>query len=324
MIELTAKEIKKISKIGARGAYGYALKKLIEENEDVYAVSADLGSSSGLQRLMNERPERFLNIGIAEQNMIGVCAGLAKEGLIPFASSFAPFITMRCLDQIKMNLGYMGLNIKLTGLGSGFALGELGNSHYGLEDIAIMRAIPQVTIINPADCGTILKTVYAVAEYDGPVYIRLTGTASYPIVYGDDFDFQIGKGIKIRDGKDIAIIACGSMVKKVLEASEILEEERKVSCTVVDMHTIKPLDKELLNELCENYQLIVTVEEHSIVGGLGGAVAECLASFSTKVRQLIIGVPDLYGHTGSYEYQLNRYGLTGEKIAEKIWDSSKV
>lgn len=316
-MSFTSKDAKKWSRMGPRATYGQVMLQLIEENNSVYAISGDLGGSSGLQRLMNSHPERYINAGIAEQNLVGVAAGFAKENLIPFASSFAPFITMRCCDQIKMNLGYMKMNVKLVGLGSGVSMGYLGNSHYGLEDIAIMRAIPNLIVICPADCSEIYKAVHAAANYKGPVYIRLTGEVNQPIIYSDDYDFQIGKADVLEEGNEIAIIASGAIVAQAKKALEILKQSG-INGTLVNMHTIKPLDKECIYNLCKNHKLIVTVEEHNLIGGLGSAVAEYIATIKDSLLLEMIGLPDMYLKAGDYGYMLDKYGLNAEKIVEKI------
>jgi transketolase len=205
--------------------------------------------------------------------MIGVAAGLAKEGYCVFATSFAPFIAMRSGDQIRMNMGYMNLNVKAVAIGSGLSMGMLGNSHYGIEDLAVMRSIPNLTVVSPADCVEIVKTVYAASEYDRPMYIRLTGAANNPIVYTEDYDYEIGKAITLRDGSDISIIANGTMVYESLEAAKVLDEQG-ISSRVVNMHTVKPLDITVIDKAIATSRMIVTIEEHSIIGGLGSAIAE--------------------------------------------------
>jgi transketolase len=280
-------------------------------------LSADLGSSSGLSRFKNAFPDKFLNVGISEQNMIGVAAGLAKEGSVVFATSFAPFIAMRASEQIRMNMGYMDLNIKAVAIGSGIAMAFLGNSHYGIEDASIMRSIPNLTVVSPADCGEIVKTVFAAAEYEGPMYIRLTGEANNPIVYKEDYNFEIGKAITLREGSEITIIANGTMVYESLEAAKILELEG-FSATVVNMHTIKPLDTSVIDKAVASSKLIVSVEEHSVIGGLGGAISEYKTSLRNAPPQLIIGLPDKFGKVGEHRYLLEKYGLTAKQIAGKI------
>jgi len=280
-------------------------------------LSADLGSSSGLSRFKNAFPDKFINIGISEQNMIGVAAGLAKEGSVVFATSFAPFIAMRASEQIRMNMGYMDLNIKAVAIGSGIAMAFLGNSHYGIEDASIMRSIPNLTVVSPADCGEIVKTVFAASEYEGPMYIRLTGEANNPVVYKEDYNFEIGKAITLREGSEITIIANGTMVYESLEAAKILELEG-LSATVVNMHTIKPLDTSVIDKAVASSKLIVSVEEHSVIGGLGGAISEYKTSLRNAPPQLIIGLPDKFGKVGEHRYLLEKYGLTAKQIAEKI------
>ena len=316
MIEISPKKVKMWSRIGSRAVYGQAILKLADKYPKMLALSADLGTSSGLAPFIRKYSNRFINVGIAEQNMIGIAAGLAKEGFVPFVSSFAPFLSMRASEQIRMELGYMQHNVKVVALGSGLSLGFLGNSHYGLEDVSIMRAIPNICIIVPADCSEIFKTVEACANFNGPVYIRLTGGVNNPPVYKDNYNFQIGKSILIEEGNDVLIIANGTMVAKAIDAHSILRL-KGISSDVLNMHTIKPLDIESLEKHSSGKKLIVTVEEHTKIGGLGAAVSEYFSN-NININQLMIGLPDSFGKTASYEFLLNHYGLTGEKISEKI------
>ena len=320
MMEITARNIRQWSRLGPRAVYGLALAELIGRDERVYALSADLGVSSGLGRLMAEAPERYLNVGIAEQDLIGVSAGLAKEGLVPFASSFAPFITMRCADQVRMNMGYMHLNIKTVGLSSGVSVGGLGNSHFGVDDVAPMRTVPGVVILSPADCVEVVKSVEAAAAYEGPVYIRLTGEAGTSGVHTDDIDFEIGKAISLCTGEDVTVIAAGSMVRVAVEVSGRLSD-RGIGCAVLDMHTIKPLDVEAVRRAVERSRLIVTLEEHSVIGGLGTAVAQTVAGGDVRPRVMTLGTPDGYLKNGSYPYLLEQCGLTADAVTERIWDA---
>ena len=316
-MKITGKENKQWSRLGSRATYGQAILMLAEKLENLMVLSADLGNSSGLDRFKATYPEKFLNIGIAEQNMIGVAAGLAKEGSIVFASSFAPFITMRAAEQVRMNMGYMDLNIKTVAIGSGVSMSFLGNSHFGLEDAAIMRSIPNMTVVSPADCAEIVKTVFAAAEYPHPMYIRLTGAVGFPVVYEDDYDFQIGKAVEIRSGTDVSIVATGSMVYESLEAAKILQEVG-LSVSVLNMHTIKPLDTEALDILISKGKTIFTIEEHSITGGLGSAVAEHISSIPNSPTLNRIGLPDEFVITAEYRYILEKYGLVGAQIAISI------
>lgn len=315
-MDFNYKQAKQWARLGPRATYGMAILELMGNNEQVYALSADLGGSSGLQRVMKIYPERYFNTGIAEQNLIGVSAGFAKEGLVPFASSFAPFITLRCADQIRMNMGYMHLNMKAVALGSGVSMSTLGNSHYGNEDLALMRSIPGITILSPADCGQVVQAVYAAAEWDGPVYIRLTGEPNMPIVYEESGKYEIGRANILSRG-DVTLIATGSMVAVALEVAGALKQE-EISAGVIDMHTLKPLDTKCLDDVCKYSRLIVTIEEHGKIGGLGSAVAEYVVEADQRPGLLIFGIPDLYMKAGDYAYMLDQAGLTTEKIVSQI------
>lgn len=317
MLEITSKNARQWSRIGTRGVFGQAIFSLAETKKNLMVLSADLGSSSGLNRFKNAYLDKFLNVGISEQNMIGIASGLAKEGFVVFATSFAPFIAMRASEQIRMNLGYMDLNVKAVAIGSGVSMAFLGNSHYGIEDAAIMRSIPNLTVVSPADCSEIIKTVFAAAEFPGPMYIRLTGEVNNPVVYTDDYDFEIGKAITLRNGSDISIIANGTMVYESLEAAKLLEIEG-FSTAVVNMHTIKPLDTSAIDRAVSSSKLIVSVEEHSVIGGLGGAIAEYKTALRNAPPQLIIGLPDKFGKVGEHRYLLEKYGLTAKLIANTV------
>ncbi len=322
-MKITGKENKQWSRLGSRATYGQAILMLAEKLDNLMVLSADLGNSSGLDRFKATYPDKFLNIGIAEQNMIGVAAGLAKEGSVVFASSFAPFITMRAAEQVRMNMGYMDLNIKTVAIGSGVSMSFLGNSHFGLEDAAMMRSIPNMTVVSPADCAEIVKTVFAAAEYPHPMYIRLTGAVGFPVVYEDDYDFQIGKAVEIKNGTDVSIVATGSMVYESLEAAKILEEVG-ISVSVLNMHTIKPLDTDALDILIKKGKTIFTIEEHSITGGLGSAVAEYVSSIPNSPVVNRIGLPDEFVITAEYRYILEKYGLVGIHIANTIKEKIKI
>ncbi len=250
--------------------------------------------------------------------MIGMAAGLAREGFVVFATSFAPFLSMRSSEQVRMNMGYMDANVKAVALGSGVAMSFLGNSHYGIEDASIMRSIPNLTVVSPADCGEIVKTVFASAEYEGPMYIRLTGGVNNPMVYKEDYNFEIGKAITLLEGSEITIIANGTMVYESLEAAKLLMLEG-LSSTVVNMHTIKPLDTSVIDKAIKSSKLIVSIEEHSVIGGLGSAIAEYKTGSRNAPPQLIMGLPDKFGVVGEHRYLLNKYGLIAKDIAERIF-----
>lgn len=319
MLEITPSSARQWSRIGSRGMYGQAILDLAEDYPDLVVLSADLGNSSGLDRFKKTYPDRFINVGIAEQNLIGVASGIAKEGFTVFASSFAPFITMRASEQVRMNLGYMELPVKAVGIGSGLVMGFLGNSHFGLEDVAVMRSIAGMTIVCPADCGEIVKTVRAAAAFAGPMYIRLTGGPNCPVVYTQEYEFVLGRAREMRSGSQVAIITNGSMVAPSLNAAQSLDD-KGVSVAVHNFHTVKPLDTDSLRRIFAQHQLVITVEEHSIVGGLGGAVAEASAAYPNRPPLVLHGLPDHFGKTGEYQFLLERYGLTAAGIERRIVD----
>lgn len=322
MVEITPSNARQWSRLGSRGVFGQAVLAVAAQHPNMLVMSADLGNSSGLDRFKKTYPDQFLNIGIAEQNMIGVAGGLAKEGYNVFATSFAPFISMRAAEQIRMNLGYMEMNVKAVAIGSGVSMAFLGNSHYGIEDAAVMRSIPNMTVVSPADCAEIYKTVEAAAQFTGPMYIRLTGAVNNPPVYTADYNFEIGKAISLRSGTDVNIIACGSMVYEALEAAKILEGSG-LSVGVTNMHTIKPLDTETISQLIDSSRILVTIEEHSIIGGLGSAVAEFVSQFRSAPPLLRLGLPDTFGKAAEYRFLLEKYGLIGQKIAPTIQEFLK-
>ena len=306
-----------LSKLGMRGSFALTIEEIAAQDDELMLMTADLATLTGLTRFKEKYPHKFLNVGIAEQNMIGIAAGLAKEGKTVFTTTYSNFLAMRSYEQIRNHLGYMQFNVKVVGSGSGFAMGMSGNTHYGLEDIALMRAVPGLMVVSPADGGETMKAVWEAARYQGPVYIRLTGAMNAPVVYPEDYQYTLGKSVPLRNGKDITIIATGTMVHHALEVAKILEAWG-ISASVIDMHTIKPLDTDAISNACTNSYLIVTVEEHSIIGGLGGAVAEYLCGLPGAPRQLIIGIPDAFQKVGDYQYLLEQNGLTSPQIAAKI------
>ena len=316
-MKINASTMKMWSRIGSRAAYGMAALELGKKYDDLIILTGDTSTSAGLDRFKKSFPEKYLDVGIAEQNMIGIAAGLASEGQQVFTSTFSPFQTMRCCEQIRVNLGYMNHKVNMVGLASGLVLGMLGYTHCCIEDISIMRSIPGITVVSPADCGATVKAVLAAIEHEQSVYIRLTGGAPNPAVYLDDFDFTFGKANILREGNDLAIIACGTMVNNALKAAELLKEG-KLKATVMDMHTIKPIDVSIIEEISKSHNLIVTVEEHSIIGGLGSAVSEHLSTMNQKPPLLSIGLPDEYGPAGSYESLLQKRLLLPNQLANTI------
>ena len=321
-MEISDKELKQWSRIGSRAAFGIAALELGATVDDLIILSSDTSTSAGLERFKKSYPEKFQDVGIAEQNMMGIAAGLASEGVTVYTATFAPFQTMRCCEQIKVNLGYMNHKVCFVGLAGGLVLGNLGYTHCSIEDVAVLRSIPNISVVSPADCGETVKATLAAAEYESSVYIRLTGDAKNPAVYKTDYDFEIGKAITLREGEDITIIAVGTMVYKSLQAAEILSESG-LSIAVVNMHTIKPLDTSTIDRVCGTTKLVVTIEEHNVIGGLGSAVAEHKSTLVNAPPQLIIGIPDTYSKAGKYADLLQTYGLTSEQIAENITSQFK-
>jgi transketolase len=316
MLAINATNARMWSMLGQRGSFGVAMLDAFAQAPNVMVLTADLGTTAGLDRFRSTHPDRFLNVGIAEQNMVGIAAGLAKEGFNVFATTFATFATMRAYEPTRVHLGYMKRNIKLIGLGSGLAMGQYGNTHYGIEDIALMRAVPGLTIISPADGAEVVKTVACLVNHDGPVYVRLTGTMNNPIVYREEYDFRIGKAVWLREGADCTLVATGTMVHESMAAAKALAEQG-ISAAVLNMHTIRPLDEEALDRAVKTTRRLVTVEEHSIVGGLGGAVSEHLARLG-NARLLTLGLPHAFGNIGEYKYLLRKYGLHGADIAARV------
>lgn len=316
-MEIDRKTARVLSMMGQKGTFGMAVSELAEKEQSFVVLAADLANSVGLEKFCLNYSQLFYNIGIAEQNMIGIAAGMAKMGINVFVNTFASFMTMRCYEQIRMNLGYMQLPIKIIGTRAGIVNGIGGNSHYAIEDIAIMRAIPNLVVVSPADCVETMKIVQIAMQSSQPMYIRLTGGLNTPMIYKEDYSLKIGKAISLRQGKDIALIATGTMVNEALKAAKLLAEHN-FEAEVINMHTIKPLDIETLERVFAETNLIVTVEEHSKIGGLGSAVAEYKATKNNAPPQLFIGLPDTFGKAGAYEYLLDKYGLTAAKICEQI------
>ena len=314
MIEINKRNASMWSRIGIRAFYGQALSDIAAANPNVMAVSADLGRSSGLDRFSKEYPEQFLNSGIAEQNMVGVSAGLARMGFDVFASTFAPFASMRAGEQVRMNMGYMHEPVKLVALGSGLAMGFLGNSHYGLEDLAVMRAIPGLTVISPADCAEVYKTLEACVGFEHPVYIRLTGAVSCPVVYTEDYDFEIGKAVWLREAQKVTVISAGTTVGHCLKAAAALEEDG-INVGLLNMHTVKPLDCDAIANAVETSDTIFVVDEHTRIGGLGSAITDHIVEHhGIGVRLFCHGIDDRYVETGNYPFLLQKNGLDAAGI----------
>ena len=300
--------------IATREAYGQALVELIK-NEKVVVLDADLAHATKTIEFKKACPERFFDMGISEQDMVATAAGFAASGKIPFASSFAIFAAGRAFEQIRNSVCYPKLNVKIAATHAGITVGEDGGTHQAIEDIALMRSIPNMVVLNPSDDVEAKAAIHAAAEYYGPVYIRL-GRLATPTIHDENYKFQIGKGEVLSEGKDVAIIATGLMVAKALEATEKLKAEG-INATVLNIATIKPLDKELIIKVAKETGKVVTVEEHSVIGGLGSAVCEVLSQeFPTKTK--LIGINDTFGQSGTPNSLLEHYGLTTENIIETV------
>lgn len=303
------------NKIATRQAYGEALAELGQKNKAVVALDADLSKSTMTSLFAGKCGDRFFNMGIAEQNMYGVAAGLASSGKIAFASTFAMFAAGRAFEIIRNSIGYPKLNVKICATHAGITVGEDGASHQSVEDIALMRAIPGMVVINPSDAVSTKKAIFKAAEINSPMYIRL-GRAAVPVIYGDDMDFEIGKGICLKEGSDAAIIATGMMVHEAIAASEILKDEG-LNVKVIDMHTIKPIDEDMIIKAAKETGKIVTAEEHSIIGGLGSAVAEVLSK-NYPVKMRMVGIKDTFGESGKPDELLKKYNLKAEDIVKAV------
>lgn len=282
-------------RIATGEAYGDALIELAKEHDDVLVLDADLAGATKTDKFQKEFPERHIDCGIAEQNMMGIAAGLSTCGKVPFASSFAMFAAGRAFEQIRNTIGYPHLNVKIGATHAGISVGEDGATHQCNEDIALMRTIPGMTIINPADAVEAKQAVKAAYEIDGPVYMRF-GRLAAPVINDESYKFELGKGVKMREGNDVTIIATGLMVSSALEAADMLLKDG-ISAEVINIHTIKPIDKDIIIESAKKTGRVVTVEEHSVIGGLGDAVSDVLVSYHPTV-QTKIGINDEYGHSG--------------------------
>jgi len=302
--------------IATRDAYGKTLALLGKENPNIVVLDADLAASTKTILFKNAFPERFFDMGIAEQDMISTAAGFAACGKIAFASTFAVFGSGRTWDQIRMSCAYTRLNVKVVVTHGGITTGEDGASHQANEDIAIMRAIPNMTVVVPSDAVETEKVIRAAADFHGPMYIRLSRLATPVINDNEKYKFKLGKGIVLKEGKDVTIFACGIMVGSALEAAEKLAEEN-IFAEVINLHTIKPIDKKLIIESSSKTKAVVTVEEHSILGGLGGAVAEILVE-NNPVPMQRVGVKDTFGESGKPHELLVKYGLMPSNIISAV------
>lgn len=300
-------------KISTRVAYGRALEEF-GSNENIYVFDSDLKSCTMTAYFADKYPERFFNMGIAEANMVDTAAGMAACGAVALVHTFAVFAAGRVYDQVRNSVAYPGLNVKIVGSHAGLTVGEDGATHQCIEDISLMRTIPGMTVVVPCDGSETRPATKAILEYTGPCYLR-TGRCALDTVTDqfENYHFELGKGVRLADGRDVTIIACGLMVQESLKAAELLKVEG-ISARVIDMHTIKPIDRELILKAADETGAIVTAEEHNIIGGLGGAVAEVLSS-ERPIPLERVGVNDCFGHSGHPEELLRHYGLAPEDVA---------
>ena len=318
MIAIDKRKARAWSRMGPRAVYGQFILEMARDDSSVLALSADLGRSSGLAAFAKELPDQFFNTGIAEQNLVGVSSGLARMGFRVFSSTFAPFASLRAGEQVRMNMGYMQEPVKLVALASGFALGFLGNSHFGIEDMAVMRAIPGITIVSPADCVELYKCLLAARDFDEPLYIRLTGGVGMPVVHDEDYEFTIGEAQVLKPLQNVTVISHGTTVGHALTAVNSLEDDG-LKVGLVNMHTIKPLDINVLNQIFQVSEHVIIFEEHTVIGGLSSAIIEFIND--AKLLGCYVhrfGVKDNFPKTGSYDYMLKTLRLDAEGIEDTI------
>lgn len=306
-------------KIATRESYGKALTELGKVNPDVVVFDADLAGATKTGIFKKEFPDRHFDCGIAESNMVGVAAGMSTTGKIPFVSSFAMFLAGRAYEQIRNSVGYPHLNVKLGATHAGISVGEDGATHQCNEDIALMRAIPGMTVIVPCDDIEARQAVFAAAEIKGPVYLRF-GRLAVPVINDESYKFEVGKAVELKKGDDVTIIATGLMVSRALDAAKMLEENKGIHARVINMHTIKPIDKDAIIAASKETKFIVTAEEHSVIGGLYSAVTEVTSS-QAPCKIIPVAVMDTFGKSGPATELLEEYGLTAENIYNKVLEN---
>ncbi len=317
MIEYNQASAAAWSRLGSRKCIGAVMGEFAREHKELMVLTADFGKSAGLSEFAQQYPDQYLDVGIAEQNMIGVAAGLALEGRRVFVFSFSPFASMRCFEAVRSYLGYMNLNVTVVGMASGISLGCQGNTHFGLEDVALMRTVPNLTVLEPCDCMEMVKALEALLQHDGPAYLRLTGIPGAMSIYNSDYDFRIGKGTILRQGQKTALIGAGAVLAEALRASRALVK-KGVDLTVVDMSAVKPLDEELIRQILGTHDTVYVLEEHSETGGLYAAVAEVYAYGGFECRLKKIAIPNGFCKVAKYQKLLELYGMTGPMLLKRI------
>lgn len=317
MFEITRMTARTCSMLGQRGSiFGQAVLEAAKEDEKFVLLTADLATLSGMDRYIKTYPDQFINVGIAEQNMVGIAAGMAAEGYHPVVTTYSTFVTMRSCEQIRHYLGYMNQKVIVVGSGAGLSQGFAGNTHYTIEDMSMMRVIPNLQILSPADAASAVKLFNEARNSDKPTYIRLTGNLNCQMAYKEDAAFTIGKSNRLLVGEDVTIFACGTMVTSALKAAKLLSN-KGIEASVIDMYSIKPIDKDAILA-SKDSKLLVTIEEHSKMGGLGGAVAEVISEYAGFPRLLRLGIADVFDLACDYDGLLEQNRLTPSLIAEDI------
>jgi transketolase len=305
------------SSIGMRASFGMIMLDLVKKNKNLIMLTSDVSTSAGLDRFKSQYKNNYLEIGISEQNMIGVAAGLSNEGFQVFTSSFSPFQTLRCLEQIKVNLGYMRIKICMIGLSSGIVLGNLGYTHCSIEDIGVLRSIPNLDILSPCDGLELEKCLYSIKNSINSTYIRLTGGSPLKKIYHKNYGFKIGEPVKVKDGKKIIIFSSGAIISEVMDAIEMLKS-KNISPTVINVHSIKPINKKKILYFLKKNKFALTVEEHNIIGGLGTAISEIAAESGISTRIYKLGIDDSYTKSGDYQYLKKLHGIDAKSISNKV------
>lgn len=309
-----------MAKTATREAYGQALAQLMAEDKSIVVLDADLSKSTKTADAKKVDPKRHKNMGIAEGNMMSVAAGLAAQGHTVFASTFAMFAAGRAFEQIRNSICYPKLNVKVCATHAGITVGEDGASHQAIEDMALMRSIPNMTVICPSDAASTMKAIHDVAKMDGPCYVRL-GRLAVEDVYPEDCPFEIGKGNVLKEGKEVVIIATGYMVQQAVQAVELLKEQG-IEPTLIDMHTVKPIDEELILKYAKDAKLVVTCEEHTVIGGLGSAVSSVLSQ-KCPTKMVMVGIQDTFGESGTPAELCEKYGLTAANVVKSVVEGLK-
>ncbi len=300
-----------------RSTFGVVINSLAKSRKDFLVVTGDVSTSAGLDKFKNNFKDRYLDVGIAEQNMIGVAAGLTASGKKVFTTTFSPFQVLRCCEQIKVNLSYMKFDVCMVGLASGISLGSLGYTHCSIEDIGVLRSMPNLNIIAPCDTTELAKCVKEILTLKEPVYLRLTGNNKVTLINKRNYNFKIGKANKIIDGKKVAILSTGTIISECIEAIKILNK-KNIKPSLYNFHTVKPLDKEQVYKISKNYKFLFTVEEHNVIGGLGSAVSETISSEKKNCIHIKIGINDEFTKGGDYSFMKKVNNLDQISIAKKI------